>query len=328
MLSNAIIRKLAGKADIVFDQRLRGMTTTPTASGKRGKLEIPVLREFLFQIAPRIAQQWRPFVAPRYQMHLTSVLCHQKPMATYNLSGPGYGPENLSKLGFLGPWTCELADLLVVMEFRDHGRPLVLRQAGLIQVKDGVWDRLHLSDKEYKQHHILACLPEFTLPGVTGSQVWQLHGLAPGAAVYGVADPPTGTWSINRPDRQGPDLLYTGVSFGTWLEQLAAAADGAAADICSKYAWPPGYAFPPAWPYLVDDLLEMGKVGLFQGKPRRQSDLIGFMTAKDISLEGPEFDTVDSWMTFGECLPPESPDDEDGPEGLSILHIRFDPVEE
>jgi hypothetical protein len=330
MLKQSQTTTLATIAEEIIQKRLLGMRRPATTRGAHGKLEVPALEDFLFEMAPRIAGKWRKVIAPEYNMHLTSVLCHQRPMATYRTLGQGYGLVHQSQLPAARPWTCELADLLVVMEFRVRGRSYLLRQAGLIQAKDGVFGKLSLGRPEYKQHHLLACWPEFTLPGISAGKTWRLRGLTPQASRYGLIDPPSGRWTIHSTDPGGPELLHAGGSFGMWLARLATGTDGAAADPGIYGWWRPAPANQRDWRDLVDDLLDKTGKGIFHGYKRRQSQKIRFLTAADLDLED-EADT-ESWMTFVETsdqdLPPrgEVPISE-GPGGMGVLHIRFDPAE-
>jgi hypothetical protein len=259
-------------------------------------------------------------------MHLTSVLCHQSPMATFHFVVPGYGATHRSQLGGSTRGTCELADLLVVMEFRLRGRPFVLRQAGLIQAKDALFRNLRLAPDEYKQHHLLSCWPEFSLPGIRTAKLWRLNGLTPDAARYGLIDPPSGAWTIHSTDPSGPALLKNGGGFGSWLARLATGTDGAPADRWPAYPWRPRFPFHWDWPKLVDDLLDITGKKEFASRKRRQRHPIRFLTAADLELE--DADALGAWMSFGEIPPPDEPGTRDGPDGISFLHIRFDPVEE
>jgi hypothetical protein len=316
-------------ADPIIRQTLTAMPPRRTPSGRLRRLEIQALKQFLFVAAPAIARAWKARVPLAKSMRLTSVFCHQTPMASWQMPVPGYGFTSQLNAWSPPPWTCELADLLVVMEFGGQGQSLDHRQAGLVQGKQGKYPVLPLQPGEFRQHHLLSCLPPFHLSG-TGTRLWQLQGLASGAARYGLIDPPSGTWTINRPNPRGTLPFYAGRSMGHWLAQLATDADGAVADLPGTgRTTGAGPHSPPDWPYLVDHLLTVtGQKAIAGRGQRRQSHVIRFLDTAALAEEDIAAGPIESWMRIAEVWDKDSPPPDTAPSegetsGFGVIHIRF-----
>lgn len=329
MLPATEFNDLFNLADPIIRQTLTAMPSRRTRSGWMRRMELQALKQFLYVAGTAIARAWRAKVPQAKSMRLTSVFCHQTPMASWQIPVPGYGFTRHLNAWSPPPWTCELADLLVVMEFGGQGQSLDHRQAGLVQGKQGKHPVLRLLPGEFRQHHLLYCLPPFILSG-TGTRLWQLQGLAPGAARYGLIDPPSGTWTINRPNPRGTLPFYTGRSMGHWLAQLATGADGAVADLPGTgRTTGAGPHSPPDWPDLVEHLLTVTGQKAIAGRGKRvQSHLIRFLDAAALADEGIGAEPIESWMSLAEVWngdkpPPDHDPAKGGPYGFGVLHIRF-----
>jgi hypothetical protein len=311
--------------------------------------EVAALKIFLLGAMPSIAYQWGQILRPWYRLAVTTVFTHKTPMATYTRSGLSYGhalpPPTVGK-GWTG-WRCELADLLVVVDFPVRGGNWTMRQAGLVQGKLSASAQLLLDPKEYKQHHLMSCWPEFTLSKEGGfkQRRRKLAGLPGGAAAYGLIDPGAGKWMIHEPLAHG-NLVSDCETFGEWLAELAMGEDGCAAD-WTEFS---GRTFfrassPWEWPRLVDELLRItgdrlitkAKSGSpYVGHTRGQSFLVRMMDASEpdpvlmeMAINPSDPDPAVDWPRHGGGT--DVPDDrklpapEDGP--ISVLHIRFDPAD-
>lgn len=103
---------------------------------------------------PRIARAWRPILRKEsLKLTMHGVFCHQSPKATFNT--PAGAPQ-----------TCELADLLIVVEDLTKAGP-VRRWAVLIQAKmAGPGGGKTLSDDgDKKQLRLMSHWPQFRLAG-------------------------------------------------------------------------------------------------------------------------------------------------------------------
>lgn len=311
------------------------------------KDEVPALRMFLLGAVHNLAYQWGQLVRPWYKLTLTTVFTHKTPMATYHHIDPRYGrPNELRRCGNATKgWECELADLLVVVDFPVAGGNWVQRQAGLVQgkkLKDG---KLGLRNPEYKQHHLMTCWPDFKLsfPGERNPQNRNLRGLPVGAGVYGMIDLKAHSWTIRKPRPWGK--LFAGQkSFGQWLAEVATGEEGSSADWRDRAGQARFRPTAPGdWPRMVNELMfKTGRQTLtsqnkhlpFVGQTRGQShvvcmidcsvpDPVVFRQALGALSREPQFDWAGGGG--GEEGHAEEPG-EPRPGPISVLHIRFDPV--
>ncbi|MCS0497893.1 hypothetical protein NVS89_22640 [Ancylobacter sp. MQZ15Z-1] len=104
-----------------------------------------------------IAAAWAPILgAGGFQIELHSVFCHSRPHVTFApVPHPMYR-------GGTTPRRCELADLLIVIDYVDRREKVEDRRAVLVQAKMLKGAPLKLSGKEWVQHELLAWLPAFT----------------------------------------------------------------------------------------------------------------------------------------------------------------------
>jgi hypothetical protein len=349
MLPSSLKVPLSQSADQVIKRSLsRGGQTFNGVALQKPTDEVAALRLFLLGAVHGLAYQWGQIVRPWYKLTLTSVFTHKTPMATYHDPDPVYGhAHQLHSCGTtITGWECELADLLVVVDFPVRGGNWTQRQAGLVQGKTLTAGRLALKTKEYKQHHLMTCWPDFTLafPGVQPRRTRKLKGLPVGAGVYGMIDLQAHRWTIRRPRPHG-QLFGGQKSFGTWLAELATGEEGSAADWrdrAGKSRFRP--MAPREWPWLVDDLLRRtGRQAMtsryphlpFVGQMRGQSHVVCMIDAA-----GPEpvvvrrelrplsRDPMGVWSEGGggDAGPGEDRG-EPGAGPISVLHIRLDPVE-
>lgn len=342
MLPPSLTSSLANNAIPVIAQTLRtggtfgGTRLAPPAN------EVEALKLFLLCVTPAIAARWRSSLGSRYRMTVNAVLCHQTPRASHGHLSPAYHHRARMPAQVRGKWTCELADLLVVMEFPVRGSAIVLRQAGLVQGKTATPATFSLSREEHRQHHLLSCWPGFTLSksGGFAQRTRWLRGLAPGAGCYGLIDAPSRQWSVHVPLPAHTALIDRGEPFGEWLAELATGQDGAPADLRpSGRSGPIARSHPPEWPLLVDELLRItarrGGVRLGGVRSSRgQSHIVRLVDASGIEPEMIEYrldeDGAEPVETSrsggGRDAPADRLRRERTAGGISVLHMRFDPA--
>jgi hypothetical protein len=342
MLPSRFVADLATAADDIISDSLKnggvthkGITVAPPED------EVDALKVFLLVATHRIARAWGKILRYQYRLRMTSVFSHKTPWASFGARPPGYGHP--ARLPAADPMRCELADLLVVMEAPDQGRSLIERQAGLVQGKD-VTKKPLSSDFNHVQHLLLSCWPSFTLSKRDRfhQRKRNLNGLAPGAATYGVINRDHGRWTIHEPKPVGQVLKCPGERFGEWLAELAAGKDGSPADRQHAGRGSSTSRISPAdWPKLVDDLLHRTARREFSWTggvaTRGQTHVVRMLdwseadpTMVRVSFSDDPLATDEirsrplngggDWGAFLSGGPAE-----DGP--ISILHIRFDPVE-
>lgn len=255
MLPQSKVEILATVADtIVADCLINGGVTHRGEHVPPPNDEVDALRVFLLAATHRIGRAWGHELRHLYRLTLTSVFAHKTPQAQYHKESPRYA--NFSKLPGSSPFGCELADLLVVVEFPTKDRGVTVRQAGLIQGKDVTPLKSLKANFNHVQHHLLTCWPAFRLKGKFNQRQRHLHGLAPGAGSYGIIQRHMGKWLIRDPVLRPKLVQDKGDTLGGWIAELAAGQDGAPADRPhtgrGNLAAPPS---PPDWSDLVSEML-------------------------------------------------------------------------
>jgi hypothetical protein len=335
MLANPYMRPLANLADPLIAQGLQhgGATARGYRLGPPTD-EVEALKVFLLCTMPLIASHWGPCLRPRFRLTWTTVFSHKTPLATATGLDPTYGHPR--RIANINPLRCELADLLVVMDFPDPSTNQLYRQAGLMQGKDVTNGASVVTGLNHVQHHLLSCWPGFTLSKAGGfsPNTRYLSGLAGGAGIYGLLDRAAGTWLVKRPNKSGAPLATPYDTLGEWLGELATGSDGSPAERVAM----PGRPRPADWPPLVHELMRItagrriAAGGHFYRRGR--SDLIRMMDMSEVSprMIRRRVSSVPHGLAdhvrdggTGDHEPSRPRDRGDGP--ISLLHIRFDPVE-
>ena len=154
MLPYKLISSLATAAAPPIDKVLASGGVRSAAP--RG--EVSAVRALTLDGFDEIAQAWSPILkAHGYRIDLRAVFCHSHPLVSFARIPSPYAPARPTSTG-----CCELADLLLVIDFVDPRSRQRDRRAVLIQAKRLKGNNLRPSGKEWIQHELLAWLPSFT----------------------------------------------------------------------------------------------------------------------------------------------------------------------
>lgn len=105
-----------------------------------------------------IAADWSPILKKHgYRIDLRSVFCHSRPHVSFTRVPSPFAQGPPTPQG-----RCELADLLIVIDYVDPNTQLRDRRAVLVQAKILKGAKLRPSGREWIQHELLAWLPSFT----------------------------------------------------------------------------------------------------------------------------------------------------------------------
>lgn len=246
MLSSTLISELADSATYPIQNVLS--IGGPRSSAPRD--EVSAVRAITLDGFDEIATAWTPILSHHgYSLDLTSVFCHSRPHVLFSRL-------QLAEPTTVAMATCELADLLIVMDHVDAQRGLNDRRAVLVQAKILKSGRFRLRGREWFQHELLARLPEFTF--VDGGYDPRARNLLtdpiignPGAtAEYAGIDLARGSagcwyWLPSRDQ----NLFCAKVDFATYLAGMAVGRNfhGRAADIGGT----------DDWSFTVDELLRV-----------------------------------------------------------------------
>jgi hypothetical protein len=149
MIPSSLIPLLAMAAD----NKLMSVLQNGARGQARPSGEVGYVAAVVRGGVPAIARAWQPILEPAgYQLVITGVFCHQAPQATFTDSS------------YL-PATCELADLLVVIDELNRGA-VGRRYATLIQAKmaDFGGGKTINGKMAKRQLHLFEHWPTFTLP--------------------------------------------------------------------------------------------------------------------------------------------------------------------
>jgi hypothetical protein len=208
MVPNHLIASLATAADTAINNvLLEGAPGQSIPTGEVGFVAAVVIGGVY-----KIANAWSPLLRPHgLSIKMSGVFCHQTPRATFT---DNHG-NNVS---------CELADLLVVVEDSTGGRP-GRRWAALIQAKmaapGGGQTLTRLGD--LRQLDLMSRWPPFTLPrnfapGARDFATCRYHGQLLDCGRYGLIDgQPRPDWHQQAP---APAMPAGGDRLGTFLAQM------------------------------------------------------------------------------------------------------------
>lgn len=311
MLSSQTIKSMSVTADAVIgDVLLRGshgMRTAPRA-------EVGVVAAVTLGGIDKIASAWRPILsASKLALSITGVFCHAAPMVRF--SGTGSFVQ-----------TCELADLLVVMDFLHKG-PTV-RTASLIQAKMAAKaQRVVLTGLSSKrQLSLYQSWPQFSfVDAIYGTDKYIL-ATATGAqsGTFGVIDrhfkrapaaPPIWTQHMATPT---PRIVTSEPMLGTFIAHMA---------VPSTYGRSARPGGQDDWSKVVDLLLRVTYAKVFRHKPtlgesnptRGVTGLAYFLTS-GIAVSRASSSAGRQWRPpFDGFEDIEDP----SPGGISLLHVKI-----
>jgi hypothetical protein len=215
VLTSNTISSMAVTADgvvgAVLLQGSGGMQTTP-------RTEVGFVAAITLGGISGIATAWRPLLGSLgIRLSISGVFCHAAPQIRFERSSGGYA-------------TCELADLLVVVDSNESGK--VIRNASLIQAKMAAKAaRVKLTGaSSVRQLGLYQSWPLFSfVEGIYGNNHYDLAmGTTEDAGTFGVIDrhfrnrravPPLWTQHAAKPT---PGAITNEPSLGNFLAEMAA----------------------------------------------------------------------------------------------------------
>lgn len=300
MIPSHLISSLATAADAAISPVLR--SGAPGQKIPRG--EVGFVAAVVLGAVPDIARAWKPILNPHYSIRLTGVFCHKTPMASFTDSAGS-------------PQTCELADLMVVVD--DLTGATARRWAVLIQAKmANVGGGKSLSKSgDLVQLELMSRWPAFSLsagftPGARDFSTCGHLGVKGDSGKYGLIEPqPNPEWEQHVPAKSMP---AGGDKLGTFLAKMV--------QIGQRGYGREATGTADDWSRTVDELLRVTS-GLvfthsasFPGSQPRHKTAVAFV----LPAESGDYDL---WM---DGPPPAGghEDREEGPgEGLSFLRIEI-----
>ena len=119
--------------------------------------EVSAVRSMTLDGFDEIATAWSPILrAHGYKLELQAIFCHSRPQVRYPRVPSPFAPATP-----IPDARCELADLLIVVDYRDPATRVLDRRAVLVQAKMLKGGAIRPSGKEWLQHELLAWLPTF-----------------------------------------------------------------------------------------------------------------------------------------------------------------------
>lgn len=316
MMAPLTIAKMSLAANAVIEDVLlhgsQGMRTVP-------RTEVGLVAAVVLGGVNRIAADWAPILSKsKMLLNLTGVFCHAAPLVGFRPTG-----RNVQ--------TCELADLLIVVDFTDSGK--TKRFATLVQAKmASKARRVSLKgSSSTRQLELYQAWPQFSFADpVYGTDQYLLATTAGAqSGTFGVIDrhfkktqaaPPIWTQHQARPT---PSKVANEPMLGTFIAEMA----GGGAH--GRRAWPGGQ---DDWSRVVDLLLSVTYKKVFRHSPtlgpasplRGNTALACFLVAGDTAPASGRRRGGDWQPPFDGFEYVDSPT----PGGISLVHVqigRFEP---
>jgi hypothetical protein len=188
-----------------------------------------------------IAAAWRPILArAHHRLTLSSVFCHSRPHVCFDRAAAG------------GKGRCELADLLIAIDYQGPGAAPTERRAVLVQAKLLKPDRIRLGGDEWVQYELLSTWPSFEFADARydpRARLIRTGGMPELAGEYGGialgASPRTWTQYLTSP----PKDVDSPADLGGFLARMPLGAP-----LCGRPAVPLG---DDDWSFTVRELLEI-----------------------------------------------------------------------
>ncbi|MEG3619763.1 hypothetical protein V5T82_14960 [Magnetovibrio sp. PR-2] len=261
-----------------------------TSGGARSsapKGEVSAVRTMTLDGFDEIAAAWSPTLkAHGYRINLTSVFCHSRPHVSFKRVPSPFAPSPPPPDG-----RCELADLLIVIDYVDTHARQRERRAVLVQAKMLKRGKLKPYRNEWIQHELLAWLPSFTFvdsgydPRARDLAGTPIAGNPRLTAEYGGIELKSASkgWWHWLP-------VKTNHQFVSQVDLSAYLAGMAVGD--SSYARKAIIHGSDDWSFTVDELLRVtAKKAILKSKPkilRGNDNFVGFIpdTAQHLSSDG------------------------------------------
>jgi hypothetical protein len=304
MIPNSLTPLLESAADKEINKILRTGATSVNQKIPNG--EVGFVAAFVLGGVPAIAAAWQPLLKPHHlSVRMSGVFCHQTPMATF-IDSSG------------APRTCELADLLIVVDDLTSGAPTA-RWAVLIQAKiaSATGGQKLTKQGDLNQLDLLTHWPRFTLPSgfATGQRDFSTCAHA-GSVIecgrYGLIDKqPKPIWHQQAPANPMP---AGGDELGTFLARMVEGRSGYGRKATG---------LSDDWSRTVDELMKV-TAGLaftyaagLKGSHQRGNSALALVIAHD----SPSF-ASGRWASGPPPAGGKSERPPDGPsEGINLVHI-------
>lgn len=308
MLPSSLTKDLVIAAEPVVARVLtHGGVRTSKPTG-----EVSAVRTMTLDGFDEIATAWSPILRSKgYRINLQAVFCHSRPHVAFApIPHPNYpGGTTLRR--------CELADLLIVVDYMDPISKVEERRAVLVQAKMLKGGAVTPSGQEWVQHELLAWLPVFTFvdssydPRSRDLSANLLSGLPMYTAEYGgidlIGSPPI--WRQELTMMTAP-WFHAPISLAMFMAGMVT---GQIA--CGRHAFRHGQ---DDWSFTVEELLQVTAsrpITKNTGVPRGNRNVLGLVA--DTSLfGGGDGDVYDV-------------DDGEWPEGpISTVHLTLSSIDD
>ncbi len=309
MVPSHLIPSLSAAADKAINNVL--LVGAPGQSTP--KTEVDFVAAVVIGGVPDIAAAWRPVLHPHgYSVRMSGVFCHQSPKATFSdIHGTSV--------------SCELADLLVVVEDNTGGK-VGRRWAALVQAKiaSSGGGKTLSSSGDLRQLDLFTRWPAFTLPsgylpGARDFSTCSYRGTKLDCGRYGLIEKhPSPDWRQQSPNASMP---AGGDELGTFLAHMVETGQV-------------GYGreatgLTDDWSQTVDELMTRTYAMFFThvsgfSSPQQRGHSALAMSSSDPLL----WPVPHPYILAGDIPPPsggrpEVLGGEDGEEGISVLRISI-----
>ncbi|QTK81963.1 Hypothetical protein AT6N2_L1149 [Agrobacterium tumefaciens] len=238
--TTSLVAQLETAANADVKAVLQGRSGPPPAG------EVATLADLVLNGTPTIAANWQSILAPQHSVTFHAVFCHGSPYVDFTHGGASRA--------------CELADLLLVMDYFDSTGST--RQAALVQAKLVLGGQIAISGPGPTTQLVLyQNWPSFTFQSAAYSQhsrnFWTALSAAADAGRYGGIDLTLQAeeWRQIDPSTQPPFVSAHGVELGAFLARLADGQSGVGAP-ATHVVGKPAQTLDD-WSFTVAELLDV-----------------------------------------------------------------------
>ncbi|WP_152513699.1 hypothetical protein [Sinorhizobium meliloti] len=314
--TSSLVTQLQTAADADLNTVLRRCSTPPPSG------EVATVADLVLNGTPAIAASWQSILAPQYSVTFHAVFCHGSPYVDFTHGGTSR--------------TCELADLLVVMDYLDSSG--WTRQAALIQAKIAKGGLIAISAVgPGTQLDLYQNWPSFTFQ----SNAYSRHPRDFGTAINPVTDSgryggidltfQAEEWSQINPLLQTPFRNSAGVALSEFLARLADGQTGVGATATHVMGKPTSNL--DDWSFTVAELLDV--TGQLPHAMITRAGGPGTVRGRSHSIKAPAQPnqapatggtTRIAFATSGFRLPPDGGGGRPWSSGISYIHGIVEPA--
>lgn len=320
MLPTAIASQLTSDADTAIQKVLAlGGSRTKAPHG-----EVSAVRTMTLDGFDEIAAAWSTTLKSiGCRIDLRAVFCHSAPHVKFAaIPHPRYPGGRM-------PRVCELADLLIVVDYIDLQKDIDDRRAVLVQAKILKGGKIAPSGQEWVQHELLGWLPDFTFVDsrydsrIRSLNSMPLVGMPHLTGEYGGIDLKTSPpiWHHWLTATAAP-WFHAPLPLASYLAGMVTG-DGD----CSRKAVRGGL---DDWSFTVDELLRVTAaipMTLKSGNLRGNDNYVGFLTdTLDLAAGATAADTDEDGGSAGGGFEGEFAEWPDGP--ISTVHVTIRSIDD